>query len=122
MFRIVAIAVSLICGILFLLLLFFPATYVENYGVQADAGAVFMVRRAAPMFAGIAILLWLARGLKPSPERDAMSWAMIVFFAGIGVMSIFEIWQGTADARILLAAVGEFGIALLFARTMKRVR
>ncbi|WP_458790596.1 hypothetical protein [Yoonia sp. MH D7] len=79
----------------------------------------FMVRRAAPMFAGLAVLLWLVRGAKRTPERSAISWAMVVIFAGIGVMGIFEFWQGTADARILAAAAAEFGIALLFGRTLK---
>lgn len=119
MFRIVAITVSVVCAFLFLLLLILPATYVGNYGVTADAGATFMVRRAAPMFAGLAVLLWLVRGAMPTPERDAICWSLITAFAGIGVMSVFEYTQGVADARILIAAAGEFGIALLFGRALR---
>lgn len=119
MFRLVTIAVSLICGLLFLLLLFFPATYVQNYGVPADNGAIFMVRRASPMFAGLALLLWLVRGAKRFPERNAICWAMIVVFAGIGVVSVFEYMASVADGRILIAAFGEFGIAVLFGRILR---
>ena len=78
-----------------------------------------MVRRASPMFAGLAVLLWLARGAERSDLRDALCWAMIVTFIGIGALSIFEYWRSIADARILIAAIGEFGLAALFARACR---
>lgn len=50
MFRTVSILTVIVCVVLSALLLLSPESYVGTYGVTADAGAVFMVRRAAPMF------------------------------------------------------------------------
>lgn len=50
-----------------MILLISPPSYVSLYGVVADDGAIFMVRRASPMFAGLAVLLWLAKDAEPSP-------------------------------------------------------
>lgn len=61
MFRRISVLTALICAVLFALLLLSPASYVATYGVVADAGGMFMVRRASPMFLGFAVMLWLAR-------------------------------------------------------------
>ena len=119
MFRIVAMSVALVCALLFVLLLVLPATYVGTYGIVSGTGSDFMTRRASPMFAGFAILLWLARGAERSDLRDAICWALIITFAGIGALSVFEYWRGIADARILVAAVAEFGLAALFVRAFR---
>uniref|UniRef100_UPI0040470FDC hypothetical protein n=1 Tax=Yoonia sp. TaxID=2212373 RepID=UPI0040470FDC len=96
MFRIVAMSVALVCALLFVLLLVLPATYVGTYGIVSGTGSDFMARRASPMFAGFAILLWLARGAERSDLRDAICWAMIITFAGYpsGLTALPGRWSG----------------------------
>lgn len=112
--RILCILTALFCLILFILLLTNGGIYVETYGVAADGGARFVARRAAPMFAGLAVLLWLVRDLPKGTLRDAVCSAMAVMWAGIACTGIYEYFMGVAAATILLAAVAELGIALGF--------
>ena len=57
MFRSISVLTALICAVLFALLLLSPASYIVTYGVSADAGSMFMVLRASPMFLGFAVML-----------------------------------------------------------------
>lgn len=113
-FRLAAVITSAVCLVLFLLLLISPAIYVGTYGVSADASELFMVRRASPMFAGLAVMLWLGRNAESSPLREALCYGLVVTFAGIGVTGIAAYLGGHASAIILLAAAGEFVLAGLF--------
>ena len=115
MFRLVALASAVICLILFVLFVFSPATYLNTYGVVGDAGGEFMVRRASPMFAGLALLLWRVRDAEASPLRDAICAAMIVIFGGIAVSGIIAYATGAAGGLILVAAAGEALVAGGFA-------
>jgi len=113
MFRIVAILIAVVCLILFLILYVSPATYVSTYGVIPDAGSDFMVRRASPMFAGLAVILWLSRAAEASPLRTAIAMGVAVTFAGIAMTGIAAFLAGAASAIILAAAMGEMLIAVL---------
>lgn len=112
--RILCVLAALVCLILFALLLTNGGMYVETYGVAADNGARFVARRAAPMFAGLAVLLWLVRDLPKGTARDAICSAMAVMWTGIACTGMYEYVAGVATAPILWAAVAELGIALAF--------
>ena len=114
MFRIVAMLTAFVCLVLFLILLASPAAYVSTYGVAPDAGASFMVRRASPMFAGFALILWLARNAQPSVARTAIGLGIAVAFAGVALTGMAEFLAGTASVMIVAAAMGETLIAVLF--------
>ncbi len=113
MFRNVAILAAAVCAVLFVVLLVSPATYVGTYGVVADAGADFMVRRASPMFAGLALLLWFARDATPSVLRTGVTASVALTFAGIALTGISAFQGGVASAMILVAAFGELLLAAL---------
>lgn len=114
MFRVVSILTAVVCASLFVLLLVSPASYVVTYGMADDAGAEFMVRRASPMFAGFAVILWLCRGVAASPVRTAVSMGVAVSFAGIAATGVFAYFTQGANEVILAAAAGEVLIAILF--------
>lgn len=114
MFRFAALASVVICLVLFLLLAISPATYLATYDVAGDAGGLFMVRRASPMFAGLALLLCLVRDADASPIRDAISASMVVIFGGIAISGMIAFAMGTAGGLILFAAAGELLVAGLF--------
>ena len=119
MFRGVASLTAIVCLVLFLILFISLATYVGTYGVAIDAGAAFMVRRASPMFAGLALLLWLVRDTAPSATRNAIALCIAVSFAGIAMTGVAEFLAGTASAMILAAGAGEILIAVLFLATIR---
>lgn len=119
MFRFASIATALVCLVLFVLLLISPATYLATYGVVADTGGTFMVRRAAPMFIGFTVILWLVRDAPPSPLRNAISYGIAAAFIGIAVTGFVAFVQGHATPLILVAAAGETLIGTLFLRSTR---
>ena len=103
----VARALSVVLFVLFVLLLVFPALYTPTYGVVADEGVQFMTRRAAPMFAGPAIILWVAATAPRSALRDAVSLGIVVIFVGIALTGVSAFSQGVAAPTVLIAAIFE---------------
>ena len=89
-------------------------------GLKGDAGAIFMGRRASPMFLGLALLMWQLRDAPASSLRSTICWAMAVIFAGIAVTGIIEYLNGMAGAVILLAALGELIVTALFVGARNR--
>lgn len=120
MYRVVCILCALLCLALFPVLLFASGLYVESYGIGADAGAGFLGRRASPMFAGLAVLLWLARDLEPGRARDAVCFGMAIMWTGIALTGLYELAFGAALNTIGIAAIVELGFAAAF--LMSRTR
>lgn len=120
MFRIVASLTAGVCLILFVIFIVFPENYVSTYGVSPDPSAAFVVRRASPMFAGLALILWMCRDVAPSTLRTALGVGLAVIFGGIALTGIAEFRFGTANAAILVAATGELLIAALFLIAIRR--
>jgi len=113
-FRLAATLVAIICAILFVTLLLFPASYMGIYGVTATDAAAFISRRASPLLLGFAVLMWFARDLRLTPGREAIRLSVIVGFAGIAATGIAEFFIGNASWTILVAAAGELLIAAIF--------
>ena len=118
-FALVARIVAAICTALFVIFLVFPATYAPTYGVAADEGALFITRRAAPMFIAPIIILWLAASMPNSPLRRAVAAGFALTFAGIAVTGIAAFLTGTASAAVVIAALGESLIAAALWLTRK---
>jgi hypothetical protein len=120
MFRMVCSLTAVIAMALFGLLLILPGHYTAGYGVTADVGGMFMGRRASPLFLGLAILLWMVRDeVEPNIQR-AVSLSMIGLFAGVACTGIWSFASGLGNTNILLAALGEYIIALAFFIAMRR--
>jgi len=103
----VARALSVVFMVLFLVLFALPALYTLTYGVVADEGVQFMTRRAAPMFAGPAVILWVAATAPRSALRDGVSLGIVVIFLGIALTGTMAFFQGIAAPTILIAAIFE---------------
>ena len=114
MFAVLCVATSVLCVALCVVFLVSPGHYVALYGVANDAGGLFLGRRAAPLFLGLAVFFWVLRGAGPGPLRDATVWAAALTFGGIAVTGIWAYAGGTASRAILVAAGLELTIALAF--------
>lgn len=119
-FRIACLVGMIVCLVIFAVLLVVPGNYVNGYGVPADEGAAFMGRRSAPALLGLALITGLLRGNIDLAVQWAVSWAMIVVFAGVAATGIYAYLQGEASQTILIAASGELLIAAIFAISLRR--
>lgn len=120
MYQIACRLTSVIAIILFVILLVVPGVYTAGYGVEADDGGMFMGRRAAPMFLGLGVLAWMLRNHVDIHVQRSVSLVMIVTFAGVAVTGIWAFADGVANSVILLAALGEIFIAVVYAIVWRR--
>ncbi|MBQ2261019.1 MAG: hypothetical protein II336_06600 [Loktanella sp.] len=118
MFRILASVTALACLALCGMLLVNGAQYVATFAITPDQGARFVARRAAPVFAGLAVILWLLRDLPAGTARDGLCYGMAVLWWGIAATGINEYFSGQAGGAILIAAGVELvaGLAFVIAR------
>lgn len=70
-----------------------PDVVTAAWGLMLDGDAAYMGQRLAAVFAGFAVMLFLARDAPPSPARRALA-------------------LGVATGMILLACVGLWGMAV----------
>ena len=113
-FGLLCAATSALCVALCAVFVIAPGAYTALYGVAADAGGVFLGRRAAPLFLGLAIFFWALRGVGPGPLQDATAWAAAATFIGIAATGVWAWLGGTASFAILVAAAIEVAIGLAF--------
>jgi hypothetical protein len=113
-YRLACILLAIVVAVLAAILLIAPGLYTSTYGVSADTGGMFMGRRAAPGFLGLALLLWLLRDVTDKTVQHAVCISMVVMFAGIALTGTSAFLIGTASWTILLAAFAEVVIAVSF--------
>ena len=118
MFRIVALVTALACLALCVILFARGGQYVATFAISPDQGAGFVARRAAPVFAGLAVMLWMLRDVPFGVARDGICTGMVVLWLGIAATGISEYVRGQAGAAILIAAAVEVlgAAAFWFAR------
>lgn len=114
-FRRVAVVVAALFVALSLAWMFAPVKSLSFWGVEYTESAGLVGRRGAAMYAGIAVMLFLARHAEPSPLRSALVRGILVSCALLAALGLFELATGRAQAGILLAVLIEtaVGIALL---------
>lgn len=114
MFRIAAGITAAVFLALFVILLVAGRAYVTTYGVAPGEGSAFLARRAAPLFAGLAVTLWLLRDLPVGTARDGLCYGLAVIWFGIAATGVYEFGTGQAGAAILIAAAAEVVGGLVF--------
>jgi hypothetical protein len=120
LFRITAIVSAIVFLALFGLLLVDGRLYVATYGVPQDAGADFLARRAAPLFLGLAVILWMLRDLPVGATRDALCLGMVPLWFGIAATGVYEYATGQASAAVLVAAAAAILIGGVFLVARRR--
>jgi hypothetical protein len=84
---------------------------------QASPELIALLRLLGGPFLGIAVLNWLSRNTRPSPERRAILLANIVGFGAVAANDVWGVMSGEARdiARIFLVIHGLFTLAFVAA-------
>jgi peptidoglycan/LPS O-acetylase OafA/YrhL len=94
--------------------MFCPELMLTQWGVQYSDGAGLVSRRAAAFYAGIALMLLLARNTEASKARFALATGGSLTCLILATLGILEWQTGSASAQILVAVVLEAFLAVAF--------
>lgn len=111
-FRNLAILIALLFLVLALAWMFAPQRLLEGWGIALTPSASVVGRRAAALYAGVAIMFWSARNAEPSPARSALMKGLAVSCLMLASLGVFEWAAGHATSGILVAAVIEIMLTL----------
>jgi hypothetical protein len=101
-------------SLLAILWMFAPAAFLTAWGVKDSAEARLVGRRVAALYAGVAIMFFIARNAAPSMSRTALVYGMISTCLILAVLGCYELLKGRARKGILAAVVIELALSLLF--------
>lgn len=113
-FRPLATVTALLFFALSAVLMFRSAVMLGNWGIGFDEATGLVSRRAAALYAGVGLMLFLARKTEPSPARSALVSGFVftcVILAGLG---LFELASAHANSSILAPVLIEVSLALAF--------
>ena len=113
-FKVLATAASLMCFLLALVWVCAPALLLGMWGLEFSYPVGLVSRRAGALFAGIGVMLFLARAAPPSAARSAIGSGLGVGCAALAVLGVFEFATGHASPAILAAVLVEVAVALAF--------
>ena len=111
-FRQFSLAAALVFFSLALVWLLAPQVLLWIWSVPFSEAVGLLARRAAALFAGIAVMLFLLRDVAPSPARHAVTTGLALACAGLALLGVAEFVAGHAGAGILLAVVVEAALAI----------
>lgn len=109
-----------LCFILFLCLLLAPGLIYWIFELIGNDVSDFMARRAATLFLGLSVIIFLSRNAEPSQLRQNLCMGLGVMMAAIAVVGIFEFMRGAVGGGIWLAITTEIAFALAYFILSKR--
>lgn len=114
-FRSLAILISLLFMVLAFTWMFAPQSLLAGWGIALTPSASLVGRRAAALYAGVAVMFWSARNAEPSPARSALTKGFGVACLMLASLGVFELAAGHVAPGILAAVVIDvmFTLALL---------
>lgn len=111
-FRQLAIVTALLFLTLTLTWTFVPQHLMAGWGLVSTPVGELLGRRAAALYAGVAVMFWLARNAPPSLARSAMSQGLTVACLTLAASGMIELVAGHVTAGILIAVAIEMALAL----------
>lgn len=113
-FRGLAILSALLFFALALTWMLAPNLLLSDWGVEFTPSAGLVGRRAAALYAGIAVMLFSARNAEPSTARSALIKGIVVACFMLAALGLLELEIGNAIPRILIAVFIEVTLMLAF--------
>lgn len=106
------------CALIFfalaLTLMFAPNLLLADWGIEVTLSVEVICRRAAALFAGLAVMFFSARNAEPSVARSALIKGVVVIFALLAAIGLFELKMGNVTPAILSAVFIEVALMLAF--------
>ncbi|CAM3123580.1 hypothetical protein BZK31_16670 [Pseudomonas floridensis] len=99
-----------------------PAQMLANWGVGFSSETGLVSRRAAALYAGIGVMLFMARHAVPSLTRSALVGGLVTACLILAALGVFELVAGHATPAILSAVVIEVLLSLAFLVVQRRER
>ncbi|WP_092397716.1 hypothetical protein [Collimonas sp. OK412] len=113
-FRALATLSALLFFALALIWMLAPQLPLSDWGIEFTSSAELVSRRAAALYAGIAVMLFSARNAEPSMARSALIKGVVVACFMLATLGILELVTGNASPRILIAVFIEVALMLAF--------
>lgn len=113
---------SLAAGVTFLLfvtLLLVPSLIFWVFQIPMQDSGIFFARRAAMLFLGTSLLMFLCRNAVDSELRRAIAALVCVSMTGLALVGCYEFFRGFAGVGIWLAIIVEIAFAVSFFRFWK---
>lgn len=96
-----------------------PQLLLAMWAIDGNPPALFVGRRAAALFFGLAFVLWAVRRAPPSPVRTAVADGVALACAALAALGLAEFAAGHAGAGILLAVAVEAVLAIALFRLVR---
>jgi len=120
-FSAVAITAAIITASLAVLWTIWPELFFWLWNIPASDTARFLGRRIAALFAGLTIMLALARNAPVSPLRDALALGMGTACLLLAASGIHAILVGSGGSGLWLAVAVELALASAFSLVERKL-
>jgi len=117
-FHTLALATAGIFLLIAIVWLFAPARFLTAWGVKDSAETRLIGRRVAALYAGVAIMFFMARHAEPSLTRTALIIGLVNTCLLLAALGCVELLKGRVSQGILAAVVIELLLSLLFMQVM----
>lgn len=109
-----AVSTSALFLLLAMIWMFAPVQLLSGWGVEFSTAVGLIGRRAAALYAGIAVMFFSARNAEPSSTRTALITGTITSCSILALLGIYEFATGHATSGILTAVFIEVALVLAF--------
>lgn len=94
--------------------MFFPELMLAQWGVDYSSAAGLVSHRTAVLYAGIAVMFFMARNAQHSVTRTALIQGIITICTVLALLGVYELSVGHANRGILAAVLIEVALVLAF--------
>ncbi len=119
-FRSLSILSAALAAALFLTLLFMPGLVFWLFQIPGSESAAFLSRRAAVLFLGFGILMWLVRNAEGSPMRRAICIGWGTTMVALAILGTLEFLRGFVGIGIFSAVFIETFIGVSYLRLARK--
>ena len=113
-FQIMAYVMTGAACLLGLRFIFAGGDVLEEWGIEATAGALIPLRRLGVIYFGLGLMFFLGRNAPPSDFRSAVCLVMAGAVAALAGLGLFEFLARRASAGIFRSVVSEAVLSAAF--------
>lgn len=121
-FRSLSILSTALAAALFLTLLFTPELVFWIFQIPSSESAAFLSRRAAVLFLGYGILMWLVQNAENSSLRRIICLSWGTALSALAILGIFEFIRGFVGPGIFFAVAIESFLGVSYLLLARKVR